>query len=606
MILFRNLIAAIVCAAGFLSAQDAVEAVRKNDRPGLAALLEKNPSLAKERDADGNTPLHWAARAAAVDLDMVRLLLDKGADVNARDKSGMIPLHEAAGRAQKDLVALLVARGSDRNAKDASGRTPLTAAATKLPFGYRIPPDRIATVRLLVEAGAGFPTTGEDAAKFLHIAAAGGYEELAEAMVDRGVDGSTKNADDGNLLHSAAAGGLADLIGKLGRSGPDPNGRNRYGLTPLHVAAILGNTAAAERLCGLGADPGLRCPAGKTALDYASEGGFKEMILVLAAKGALSSGPIFPRLAGPYLGQGAPGPEPELFAPGLISTLWMDHGPAVFSSDGREVFWTRALGATGGVFTMKEEAGRWTPPRRLSLAKLRNQEMPALSPDGLRLFFNAETPDGSKRYRLWYSVRRGDAWGEAAAIEAVNTGFENSQPSVTKDGTLYFSSGREGGIGGFDIYRSRLVAGRYQKPENLGSTINTEGLEIHPFVAADESYLIFASDRPGGLGGYDLYISFRTNDEGWSKPVNMGERINGGGTINWIGAVSPDGKFFFFTSNRNGNLDVWWADASFIQGLRLVSREALSETPDRAGESLPVIIDTRRHCGENRGSERRP
>jgi len=96
-----------------------------------------------------------------------------------------------------------------------------------------------------------------------------------------------------------------------------------------------------------------------------------------------------------------------------------------------------------------------------------------------------------------------------------------------RNGTLYFGSRRKGGKGGADIYRSRLVNGKFQEPENLGDAINTEFDEFEPFIAPDESFMIFMAGggRPDSLGGYDFYISYNRNGQ-WKKAKNLGAPIN--------------------------------------------------------------------------------
>jgi cytohesin len=325
-----------ISAAAF--GQDLFDAVKKNDLTQVRAFLEKEPASVTRKDADGRTVLHWAARARRANVELMTLLIDKGADVNARDNNRIVPLHSAASRSQKKAVALLVARGADLNAKDNDQRTPLGFAATDLPFGYQIPQDKKDTVKILVEAGAEFPIAGEEARALLQAAAASGYKELAEQMIARGADVNTRNDDDGTLLHSVAAGGVAGLVDVLIDKKMEVNARNRYGLTPLHIAAMVGNAEIVGLLLARGANPDDRCPCGKTAFNYATEGRFKAVTDLLAAKGADQGPPRFPVLTGPYLGQKPPGEEPEIFAPGIVSTMGMQHGPAVFSSDGREVY----------------------------------------------------------------------------------------------------------------------------------------------------------------------------------------------------------------------------------------------------------------------------
>lgn len=91
--------------------------------------------------------------------------------------------------------------------------------------------------------------------------------------------------------------------------------------------------------------------------------------------------------------------------------------------------------------------------------------------------------------------------------------------------------------------------GKYSKPENLGDEINTKYFEGDPYIAPDESFLIFTSyNRPDGLGDGDLYISFNQNGH-WTAPKNLGAPINSS-ALDFCPNRSPDGKYFFFTSER--------------------------------------------------------
>jgi hypothetical protein len=131
----------------------------------------------------------------------------------------------------------------------------------------------------------------------------------------------------------------------------------------------------------------------------------------------------------------------------------------------------------------------------------------------------------------------------------VNSGKSQIYPTVTRDGTLYFQAVREAGYGKADIYRSRLLDGVYQTPESIGPVINSEKCEGDVFIADDESYLIVSiSSRKDGFGAGDLYISFRDLNDSWSPRKNMGSAINSD-KRDFCPMVTPDGKYFFFTSN---------------------------------------------------------
>ena len=123
------------------------------------------------------------------------------------------------------------------------------------------------------------------------------------------------------------------------------------------------------------------------------------------------------------------------------------------------------------------------------------------------------------------------------------------------------------------IYYSRLVDGVREAPKAFGKEINTGKWTAHPFIAPDESYLIWDSEREGGFGETDLYISFRQSDGSWGTAINMGAEINSeyedGG-----GYVTTDGKYFFFNRiNLTGSFEtseanIYWVDARIIENLR--------------------------------------
>ena len=123
-----------------------------------------------------------------------------------------------------------------------------------------------------------------------------------------------------------------------------------------------------------------------------------------------------------------------------------------------------------------------------------------------------------------------------------------------------------------DIFKSRLIDGKYTRIENPGNAINTEYHEWDPYVAPDESYLIFCSTKPDGLGGDDLYISFLKKDGSWSAPVHMGKDINSPASENRP-YVTTDGKYFFYTSTKRGNRDIYWVDAGIIGDMKTKTKD---------------------------------
>jgi Tol biopolymer transport system component len=259
---------------------------------------------------------------------------------------------------------------------------------------------------------------------------------------------------------------------------------------------------------------------------------------------------------------------PEVFAPGIVSTAQGEFN-AAFSPDGKEFYFS--VNEPGGRETMKFmtlENDRWTPPRPVPFVSRQNDCDPIFSYDGTKLYFISTRPKKdrgrSRDWDIWYVERTQAGWSEPINIgPPVNSEVDEYYVSHTKDGTIYFASNRAGGLGSFDIYRSRLMDGQYARPENLGGAINTKHLEHDPFIAPDESYLLFASvDRPGGFGTGDLYISTRRKDGSWSKAKNLGKVFNTNG-YDFCPIVSPDGKYFFFT--RRG--DIYWVRIEAIEEL---------------------------------------
>jgi hypothetical protein len=162
----------------------------------------------------------------------------------------------------------------------------------------------------------------------------------------------------------------------------------------------------------------------------------------------------------------------------------------------------------------------------------------------------------------------------------VNTESQETSPSVTADGTLYFTSNRAGGKGAADIYRVKLIDGNHGAPENVGDAINTAGPELQVFVSPDEGVLIFgALGRPEGQGSVDLYLSRRV-DGAWSKAVNLGNKINSRGAES-APRISSDRRYFFWTSTRGYGFEEQQVN-------RLTSKE-LSKKLQSAGNSLGDI-----------------
>lgn len=160
------------------------------------------------------------------------------------------------------------------------------------------------------------------------------------------------------------------------------------------------------------------------------------------------------------------------------------------------------------------------------------------------------------RNNLFKATKNGDSWGDITSLPFNSKEFSTSNPSLSRDGkTLYFSSDRPGSIGGVDIWKVAVNAdGTYGEPQNLGNKVNTEGNESFPFIADDNKTLYFASSGRPGLGGLDVFQIDLTSGEASNlgKPVNS-EKDDFAFTFN------ESKKVGFVSSNRNGNDDIFGA-----------------------------------------------
>jgi len=279
----------------------------------------------------------------------------------------------------------------------------------------------------------------------------------------------------------------------------------------------------------------------------------------------------FPVLHGQYLGQRPPGLNPEVFAPNIISTSAQE-GSCSFSKDGKLFLFVRWGAEQNGIHIMEQTNGVWTEPSLASFSAGKFDGDFVLVPDESKVYLASGRPlqtggNPERNHRIWLTELKEGIWTDPYLLPPViNSGAHDSFPSVTENGTLYFFSRRTGGLGASDLYRSERTNGTYTKVENLGSPINTKYEDLDAFIDPKERYIIFASNRPGGYGEDDFYISFR-NDDLWSKPANMGSKFNSP-AHEYIPYVSPDEKYFFFTSNKSGNREIYWVDARVIEGLK--------------------------------------
>lgn len=262
--------------------------------------------------------------------------------------------------------------------------------------------------------------------------------------------------------------------------------------------------------------------------------------------------------------------KPKLFAEGIISTgNKADELFPTFSPDGKTIYFVRRV--PEGNFTIYSsnlEKSSWTKPKVLPFSGKYSDQETFMSPDGKRLYFTSNRPIKSSEpiagRDLWFAeIDEKGSWkkpihvGEPVSRKPPPKDAENRflglalGPFVDMNKTLYFwTYGPENSEGASDIYRSQFTKGNYTEPENIGKAINSKNYETMPFISSLGSFMLFSGDsRPGSLGGEDIYISFFLRGK-WAEPKSLGNLVNSP-EYDFAPRISPDGKYLFFSSNRN-------------------------------------------------------
>jgi outer membrane protein OmpA-like peptidoglycan-associated protein len=240
---------------------------------------------------------------------------------------------------------------------------------------------------------------------------------------------------------------------------------------------------------------------------------------------------------------------------GLAINSTADEYSPVVTADEKTIIFTRQINANEDFYHSAKTDSIWQKATYLS-SRINtpnfNEGSQAISPDGKYLFFTGcNRPDGMGRCDIYISQKRGDDWDRPFNLGSpLNTPGWESQPSISADGgTLYFVSNRPGGYGGYDIWKSKLGAKGWGAPENLGPTINTVYNEQSPFIHPDDSTLYFCSDGWPGMGGHDLFVSRLNNTNKWQEPENLGYPINSNGNETGL-SLTANGEYAFFSSNK--------------------------------------------------------
>ena len=221
-----------------------------------------------------------------------------------------------------------------------------------------------------------------------------------------------------------------------------------------------------------------------------------------------------------------------------INTADNEYWPSI-TADGKTMMFTREKIIPGSTAQGQEDFyistlrnARWSRAINAGapLNTPENEGAQGISSDGSYMYFTScNKPDGLGRCDIYFSSFDGKIWSAARNIGApVNSRYWESQPSVSSNGRmLFFASNRPDGVGGMDIWYSVMGNNKKWKfPKNLGPLINTAGDEMSPFIHFDGKTLYFSSNGQTGMGGYDIYRSRMNDDTSWSRPENLGYPIN--------------------------------------------------------------------------------
>lgn len=254
--------------------------------------------------------------------------------------------------------------------------------------------------------------------------------------------------------------------------------------------------------------------------------------------------------------------NPVAFVPESLGTTVNtkdDEYVNMLSFDGLQLLFTCKIPMGDGyfkeyLFVALKDGEEWSEPQLLDFSDFPDNVDPGaafISADGKKLYLTGCGWLRDSSCDIYVSELKEGRWGMPKRLEgSLNTNSWESQPCVSGDGReLYFVSRRSGDA---DIYRCvRNADGMWGEPQNLGEPINTKGTEMAPFLHPDGHTLYFSSDKHIGMGGYDLFMSRRGEDGRWQEPVNLGFPINtDGDEINFF--VAADGKTAFISSQREG------------------------------------------------------
>lgn len=278
-------------------------------------------------------------------------------------------------------------------------------------------------------------------------------------------------------------------------------------------------------------------------------------------------------------GQRSPGLTARIFYEEILSLNKVPHGQLAISPDCSEIFWSGIVngGPWETIYFTYFNGVNFTTPEIASFALPDGDDHgPSFSCDGTKIFFTSIRPTPGypgNPEGVWYVVRTDSGWSDPIPIEVtLDTLWYVMNPSVSRNGNLYFSAVQRGGFYP-RIYCCKYVNGEYSEPEIIPGMINITPDLMDACVDPDEKYILFQSmSVPGYEGNSDLYISYLKPDSTWGEPINLGIAIN---TKHFerFPSISPDGLHLFFiravgTIYITANPKYYWINAEILNQLK--------------------------------------
>lgn len=270
---------------------------------------------------------------------------------------------------------------------------------------------------------------------------------------------------------------------------------------------------------------------------------------------------------GDYLGQTPPKDSAIIFAPGIISVSNRCEYAFSISPDHDEYFYnaeeTEDTTRPYGLLHIKRVGDKWLKPQKANLNRQELWEQEAFfSPDGNDIYYSVTHYDSDIRHtKIWLSHKTKNGWSKG---EPLNSPINNSAKrvfyaTISKNGNLYYTN-----VDSVKIHMSKNNNGKYDNFKDIGLP-----LAGHAYISPNEDFIIFDSQQPVNYGKVDIYVSFKTDNGNWSKPINLGPQVNTE-YLETCPSLSPDGKYIFFGryNDENETSNIYWISSKIIDKLR--------------------------------------